>query len=122
MNEVERGSYVFVGKKAEDSAYYYDLVLSRGYDGDLNWLAWDAAHKFGSRLVEKGAVSFQHGVIHGEKAREAAEYFDAKWQEAFDSCPETGRRSTMRSFGRALLKETEEKFSVRITVKDPYYY
>ena len=122
MGEVTRGSFVFSGRKAEESAHYFDIVLSRGYHGNLGRLAWDAAHKFGSRVMGSEFVSFRHGLILGERACEAAEFFDTNWSEAFAKCPEAGKRALMRSFGRELLTETEDKFGVEISVEDGYYY
>ena len=122
MGEVTRGSFVFSGRKAEESAHYFDIVLSRGYHGNLGRLAWDAAHKFGSRVMGSEFVSFRHGLIRGERACEAADFFDTKWAEAFANCPAEGRRASMRTYGRELLAETEGKFGVEILVEDGYYY
>lgn len=122
MSEVTRTPFVFIGKKAEQSAKYYDTVLSHGYQGELIALAWEAAHKFGAQFMAAGVVSFRHGLIYGEKAREAADYYNEKWGTKFSNCPETGRRASMRSFSRELLKETENMFDVHVFVKDNFYY
>ncbi len=122
MDTVTRGIYIFRGQKAEKSAEYYDIVLSHGYSGDMNWLAYDAAQKFGNRMIMKGVASFLHGTFHGERAEEASEYFDRSWKEAFDACPQEGRRKHMAEILNILLLETEKRYHVTSNIDNPYYY
>lgn len=122
MDELLRGPYSFSGRKAADSAKYYDIVLSHGYDGDMTYLAWDSAHKFGSRVKGPGFVSYRHGLVFGDHAAEAAEFFDSEWTKAFEACPEEGRRTKMAVISNELKLATEEQYNVKIRVLSGYYY
>lgn len=122
MDEISRGPYSFSGRKAADSAKFYDIVMSHGYSGDMLYLAWEAASKFGSRVVGPGFVSYRHGLVFGDNAAEAAEYFDDEWKKAYDVCPEEGRRTKMCAFSNELKRATEKRYKVKIEVKLGYYY
>ena len=122
MSSIVRGPYSFSGSKAADSVKYYDIVISHGYSGDMTYLAWDAAYKFGSRVIGPGFVSYRHGLIYGDNAVDAADFFDSEWEKAFDACPEEGRRAKMRSVSNALKRVTEARYDVIIKVMAGYYY
>ena len=64
-NKIQRGDYWIVGAGAEKSAHYYDTVISHGYNGDLLYLAWDSAHKFGQRMVGENIASYRDGIVRG---------------------------------------------------------
>ena len=112
MNRVYRGEYCFIGPRAEDSAKYYDIVISHGYDGDPLYLAWDAAHKFGQRMVGPNVASYRDGVICGERAEEAADFIDKKRAEIFASLPEQNRKKALREGMWGEYLYVEEHFGV----------
>ena len=122
MAEVTRVPYIFCGPKAEKAAGYYDVVVSHGFDGDMEYLVWDAAHKFGARVVGPGFASYHHGMIIGNRAKEAAEYFDNKWDDAFQKCQEVGRRKIMREVADKLKCAVEKEYEVKVKVFNKYYY
>lgn len=115
MEEYIRDGYTFIGPKAADSVKYYDLVISHGYSVDMHFLALDAAHKFGSKVIgHGGAYSLRGGWVEGENAEEAAEYIDAEWKKHYAACPEFNRSKLMREKMQTVYKEAEEKYGVRI--------
>lgn len=114
MNEIMRGKYCFSGPKAEQSVKYFDTVLSRGYRGDMDWLAWDAAHKFCTSLMFDGAFAFGDGLIYGERGEEAFEYIREEYRKAYEVCEEFGRRKKMISKKAEIYCRAEELFGVKI--------
>ena len=112
MENVQRGEYTFIGPKAERSAGYYDIVISHGYDGDMLYLAWDAAHKFGQMVVGPGIVSYRDGIVLGERAQEAAAYIDEKRKEIYASLPEFNRSKLLWSQMLEHYLYAEEYFNV----------
>ena len=122
MAQVIRSKYTFIGNKAEDSAKYFDIILSHSPNGDASYLAWDAAHKFGTRVICEDFVSFRFGIIRGKNAQQAAEAFDECWAIAFSSCPEVGRRKIMKFSSNQLKATIEKDYSVSINVLDSYYF
>ncbi len=120
--DVKRDGFIFKGHKAEDSAKFYDIVISHGYKGDKLTLARESAHKFGSDAICPGIASFRHGLKFGDKAEEAAAYFNSRWKKAFGECEQENRRAKMRVILHELLQVTETEFGVRIEVTDWYYY
>ncbi len=86
----------------------------------MDQLAWESAHKFGSNVI-KDTASFRHGIIYGEKAKEAAEYFDKEFEKIFKTMPKENRRSKMREHTHLILSQIEEKFNVTIEILDGYY-
>ena len=114
MNQVKRDEYCFLGPKAEESGKYYDAVLSHGYDGDMCYLAWDAAHKFGTKMVGNKIASFRNGITIGTEALAAAEFIDEEYQKAFASCEEFGRSKRMRELMRAVYALAEQRYAVEV--------
>ncbi len=110
---IQRGVYFFSGPKAEDSAYYYDIISKRTSIDEIDKL-WDAAHKFGSRLEGPDVASFRDGIILGKYALEAAEYIDGKRTEIFDSLPEFNRSKSMKERMVTQYCFIEEHFGVTI--------
>jgi len=122
MNETKCDSYIFIGPRAVDSARFYEVISSQSERHDKDYLAWDAAHKFGSGFIGPNCASFCHGLIYGEKAKEASQYYDQKWKEAFQKCPKMRRQSAMRMVSHSLVSDVEKMFEVTISVIDGYYY
>ena len=94
--KIQRGDYWFIGEGADKSAKYYDIVISHGYKGDLLYLAWDSAHKFGQRMVGENIASFRDGIVRGALAYEAAVYIDQKRQAVYSSLPEFNRSKLLK--------------------------
>ena len=109
---IQRGEYFFSGRKAEDSAKYYDIISKRTIVDEIYKL-WDAAHKFGSRLEGPGVASFRDGIIIGENALEA-EYIDRKRKEIFDSLPELNRSRSLKEKMTPQYCFIEDHFEVTI--------
>lgn len=116
MNVIKRDQYCFMGSRALDSAKYYDTVLSHGYNGDMVFLAWEAAHKFGSRMFSDKLASFRNGVTIGEEALFAAEYIDEEYRKAYASCEEYGRSKKMKDLMSVVYAEAERTFKVGIKI------
>ena len=113
-----REKYAFSGDEADKSIEYFDTVMSQGYDGDHDELAFDAAHKFGSKLVFDDAASFRFGLFIGKRSREAARYFDGIWKEEFRETSEYGRKEHMTRVTGFLLQRTEKKYGVHTRIID----
>lgn len=111
---IMRDKYCFSGSRAQDSAHYYDIVMSHKYTGDMDYLAWDAAHKFGSRMTAPGLASFRNGITIGENALAAAEFLDAEYQTAYASCEEYGRRKRMQELMADVYERARAKFAISI--------
>lgn len=114
MEQVKRDKYCFVGPRSADSAHYYDLVMSHGYKGDMDCLAWDAAHKFGTRMTAPGIASFLNGITIGENALAAAEFLDKERQIAFAACEEYGRKKRMQELMAVAYAKAEEIYKIKI--------
>ena len=114
MTQVTRDKYCFIGPRAEDSAHYYDIVISHGYEGDMDYLAWDAAHKFGMRMIGPNMASFRDGITIGERASAAAEFLDAEYSSAFASCEEYGRKSNMRDLMMVAYAKAKKMYDIEI--------
>ena len=112
--KVFRDKYCFWGSRAEDSAHYYDLVISHGYAGDMDYLAWDAAHKFGMRMTAPSLASFRDGITMGENALTAAEFLDRERSVAFASCEEYGRKKRMQELMALKYDAARENYGVEI--------
>lgn len=112
--QVIRDKYCFSGSRAEDSAHYYDLVISHGYNGEMDYLAWDAAHKFGMRMTAPGLASFHDGITIGENALAAAEFLDRERSVAFASCEEFGRKKKMQELMASKYDVAREIYGVDI--------
>ena len=104
MEMVRRNGYTFIGSRAEESAQYFDSVLSHGYSGELLYLAWESAHKFSQRMIGMNVASYREGIVKGEKALKAAEFIDQKRKEIFDSLPEQNRSKLLKE---AMVKQYE---------------
>ena len=94
---ITRGEYTFVGSKAAFSANYYDYVVSHEHHGDLLYLAWEAAHKFGQRMIGENVASFRDGIVLGSNALDAAEAIDRKREDVYRSLPEFNRSKKLKS-------------------------
>lgn len=114
MERIMRDKYCFFGSRAQDSAHYYDIVMSHKYTGDMDYLAWDAAHKFGSRMTAPGLASFRNGITIGESALTAAEFLDAEYQSAYASCEEYGRRKRMQELMALAYSKARKLYDVEI--------
>ena len=79
-----RGEYTF---SSDRPAKFYDSLMRNNpnsiYD-DHEFNLWYAAHKFGERVTGPRFSSFRGGVVHGARAREAAEYLDKNHSASFD--------------------------------------
>ena len=114
MNIAKRDKYTFIGTKAEDSAKYYDIVTSRGYTGNMDYLAWDSANKFGTRMTSIGIASFRDGITIGENALLAANLLDEERNKAWATCEEFGRRQRMNELMAKAYEIAKDIFSVEI--------
>lgn len=63
METMNQGKYLFEGANPSKSVKYYEIVIRNGYDGDLDELAYDDAHKFGNNVRFDNMASFRHGII-----------------------------------------------------------
>ena len=116
MSVMKRDIYSFHGPKAEDSVKYFDSVIAQGYNGDMLYLAWDAAHKFGSRMTSDNITSFRWGIVIGDNSLKAAEFLDSEYEAAYKSCEEFGRKEKMKSILGALCASVKTEYSVDITM------
>lgn len=114
MDTVIREKYCFIGSRAEDSAKYYDTVISHGYSGDMDYLAWEAAHKFGTRMTADGLASFRNGIAIGSNALTAVEFLDSEYSKAYDLCEENNRRKRMQDLMKIAYATAQNKYSVEI--------
>ena len=114
MNIVKRDKYSFIGPKAEDAAKYYDTVISHGYNGDMIYLAWDAAHKFGMRMTSDKLASFRDGVAIGEGAILAAEFIDKEYKRIYQRSEKVGRSQKMKMLMVEVYKTVEKKYGVEV--------
>ena len=112
MDKIRRGDYWFIGPRASDSAKYYDLVISHGYNGDLLYLAWEAAHKFGQKMIGPQVVSYRDGVVCGERADEAALFIDQKYSELFALLPQENRKKTLSVKMQEYYLLAEQRYGV----------
>lgn len=110
----KRDQFCFIGPKSKDSAKYYDTVCSHKSNVDRVYLAWDSAHKFGTRMISERLASFRNGVTIGEKALQAAEFIDEEYQKAFASCEEYGRSKRMREQMSVVYATAEREFGIEI--------
>lgn len=110
--KIQRGDYWFIGNGAEASAHYYDIVISHGYDGDLLYLAWDSARKFGQRMLGENIASFRDGIVRGPLAHEAAVYIDQKRDEVYSSLPEFNRSKLLKILMQEHFQYAEEHYNV----------
>ena len=111
-NKIQRGDYWIVGAGAEKSAHYYDTVVSHGYNGDLLYLAWDSAHKFGQRMVGENIASYRDGIVRGARALEAAVFIDQKRKEVYSSLPEFNRSKLLKILMQEHFQYAEEFYNV----------
>ena len=114
MNVETRDGYSFVGLRASDSVEYYDTVLRNGYNGNMNYLAWDSAHKFGTRMSGNNIASFRNGITVGERALEAAEFIDSEYRIAYSSCEEYGRSKKMKVLMQDAYDRAIQLYAVKI--------
>ena len=114
MNTVMRDKFIFNGPRAEDSAQYYDTVISSGFNDDMIYLAWDSAHKFGTRMTSEGIASFKNGVVFGGNALLAAEFIDNEYSKVYASCEEFGRSKRMKQLMLVIYAMAKEKYHVDI--------
>ena len=114
MEQILRDKYCFTGLRSADSAHYFDLVMSHGYNGDMDYLAWDAAHKFGTRMTAPGIASFLNGITIGDDALAAAEFLDNERRIAFAACEEYGRKKKMQELMAVAYARAEEIYNVKI--------
>ena len=122
METMNQGKYLFEGANPLKSVKYYEIVIKNGYDGDLDELAYDAAHKFGNTVRYDSTASFRHGVIIGDRAEEARNEFEKRWINSYEECPIEGRRKAMSNISRTIKNDIERLYDVRIEIKDCYYY
>lgn len=111
---VMRYGYCFSGSRAIDSAKYFDIVMSHGYKGDMDYLAWDAAHKFGMRMTAPGIASFRDGITIGDNALIAAGFLDDEYRAAYESCEEYGRKAKMRELMAIAYAKAEKLYDIEI--------
>lgn len=116
MNEIVRGKYCFTGARAKDSAEYYDLVNRHEHKCDTDYLAWDAAHKFGSRVTAVGLASFRNGLVIGKNAVTAAEQIDQEYIRAFEACDVVGRSRKMKEHMLSVYMDVERQYGVNVRV------
>ena len=114
MNIEIRDGYSFVGFRASDSVEYYDAVICRGYKGKKDYLAWDSAHKFGTRMFGNNIASFRNGITIGERALEAAEFIDTEYRIAYSSCEEYGRSKKMKMLMQEVYDRAKQLYGVEI--------
>ena len=114
MDIIKRDKYCFSGSSAKKSVQYFDLVVSHGYNGNMDYLAWDAAHKFGSRMTTDFMASFRDGITIGLNALPAAEFIDTEYKKAFASCDEFGRSKRMKELMLSIYTQAEKKYDVVI--------
>ena len=114
MNIENRDDYSFIGMRANDSVKYYDTVVSNGYSGSKDYLAWDAAHKFGTRMTGIGVSSFRSGITIGAQSLAAAEYIDEEYRIAYSSCEEHGRSKKMKTIMQAVYARAKQLYDVEI--------
>ena len=111
---INRDGYSFIGRKAENSAEYYDTVLKHGYDGNMDYLAWDAAHKFGSLMMGSDIASFSNGILKGKHAAEAAYYIEEGKTSFLNTLEKEGRKEKLRTFMREKINEAEQKYNISV--------
>ena len=114
MGRIEHNQYIFDGPRANDSITYFDIVLSHGYNGDMDCLAWDSAHKFGVRVIGANLASFKYGLVYGEKALDAAIFIDEEYIKAYSSCEEVGRRKKMKLLMIEIYSSAKMKYQVEL--------
>lgn len=112
MEKVTRGDYCFIGPGAKDSAKFFDIAISNGYDGDLLYLAWESAHKFGQRMTGPDLASYRDGIVKGENALAAAEYVDLKRNELYDSLPKFNRSRLLKEEMKKVFLFAMEEYGV----------
>ncbi|MBP3210626.1 MAG: hypothetical protein J6M64_12095 [Oscillospiraceae bacterium] len=119
--EVKRDQYTFIGASAEKSAHFYDVCMKmhegvKENDPELyRKIAWESAHKFGSRAVTNGYASTSMGACKGERALEAAEFIDRREMEIYSSLPEFGRRKAMAEAMSNVVAEAEKTYGVKFS-------
>ena len=116
MSIIEHDQYIFEGDKAGDSVKYFDTVISYGYKENMDYLAWDAAHKFGVRVTTANMESFDCGLVYGENALDAAVYIELEHKKAYGSCEEFGRSKKMKRLMSEIYSAVELKYQVEIRV------
>ena len=114
MSTVTRDNYNFVGPRAEDSAKYYDTVISHGYEGDMIYLAWDSAHKFGTRMTAENMASFRSGVVIGNNALSVAEFLDLAYDRVYSLSEQEGRSKRVKSFMASMYDLVKNEFGIEI--------
>ena len=110
---ISRGAYNFIGPRADESAKYFDTVISHGYTGDLLYLAWESAHKFGQQMTGPRIASYRDGVAMGERALEAAEYIDGKREEIFSNLPQLNRSKLLKEAMSEHFRSAEQEYGVK---------
>ena len=80
----------------------------------MDYLAWDAAHKFGMRMTAPSLASFRDGITMGENALAAAEFLDRERSVAFASCEEYGRKKRMQELMALKYDAARENYGVEI--------
>lgn len=114
MKAIQRDQYTFIGRNVQASAEYYDIIISHGYNGNMLYLAWDAAHKFGNRMISKDVASFRDGVAIGQNAFSAAEFTDIEQIKAYSSGEKYGRKKRMKDFMTRIYAEAERRYDVEL--------
>jgi len=124
MADIIRNNITFTGSKAGSAAEYYDTVLTAGYKGDHNYLAWDAAHKFGAGCAALigDSCSFCFGFFAGARAQAAAAAFNAQWDALFAATPAPGRRKALQPLTNKLLSDIVRQYAVKVEILDRYYF
>lgn len=114
MMEIIRDKYTFIGDKAEESVKYYDLVTSNNSDIEKDYIAWEAAHKFGQKMIGPGIASFRDGIVKGKNAVEVAEYLDNKWNSFIQRLPKQNRRKLIKEKMTEVINGLTEQYDVEI--------
>lgn len=116
MSTIKRNEFTFDGPKAVESAKYYDTVMRYGYNGDVVFLAWDSAHKFGVRMIADKMASFKYGLTLGKNALVAAEFIDNEYDKAYRKCDQIGRSKKMKSCMEEIYLIARAEYGVEIKI------
>ena len=106
--------FVFESERAEQ--YFYKVVTGDDcYKNERKrrWAAWDAAHKFGSRVTSENMASCRDGIFAGKRALEAAEFADEQIESFYARCPVYNRSHHMAEFKSTLYPEVEAMYDVK---------
>lgn len=114
MGVVKRDIFTFVGGKAEDAGKYYDIAFSHGGDIDFLYLAWDACHKFGCRLLGDNIASYRDGIVIGKNALPAAEFIDEQYTLFRNTLPERNRKTQLNAEMQKVFAEVINRYGVQV--------